>query len=255
MIMKEQNFYELVNIMRRLREECPWDKEQTNDSIKAATLEEAYEAVEAIDKKNYDELKSELGDLLLHIVFHSAIAEDNKLFNIEDVIKSISEKLIRRHPHVFSDTVVTNNNDILRNWEHIKLQEGRKSLLEGIPKALPALYRAYRIQEKAAKVGFDWSDIKDVWEKVKEEFKEFREAELSGDIDKTEEEFGDLLFALINYARFIKINPENALRKTNEKFISRFQYIEQKLEENGKSLIDSNLEEMDKYWEEAKTKL
>ncbi len=253
--MKEQNFYELVNIMRRLREECPWDKEQTNDSIKAATLEEAYEAVEAIDKKNYDELKSELGDLLLHIVFHSAIAEDNKLFNIEDVIKSISEKLIRRHPHVFSDTVVTNNNDILRNWEHIKLQEGRKSLLEGIPKALPALYRAYRIQEKAAKVGFDWSDIKDVWEKVKEEFKEFREAELSGDIDKTEEEFGDLLFALINYARFIKINPENALRKTNEKFISRFQYIEQKLEENGKSLIDSNLEEMDKYWEEAKTKL
>ena len=253
--MKEQNFYELVNIMRRLREECPWDKEQTNDSIKAATLEEAYETVEAIDKKNYDELKSELGDLLLHIVFHSAIAEDNKLFNIEDVIKSISEKLIRRHPHVFSDTVVTNNNDILRNWEHIKLQEGRKSLLEGIPKALPALYRAYRIQEKAAKVGFDWSDIKDVWEKVKEEFKEFREAELSGNIEQTEEEFGDLLFALINYARFIKINPENALRKTNEKFISRFQYIEQKLEENGKSLIDSNLEEMDKYWEEAKTKL
>ena len=253
--MKEQNFYELVNIMRRLREECPWDKEQNNDSIKAATLEEAYETVEAIDKKNYDELKSELGDLLLHIVFHSAIAEDNKLFNIEDVIKSISEKLIRRHPHVFSDTVVTNNNDILRNWEHIKLQEGRKSLLEGIPKALPALYRAYRIQEKAAKVGFDWSDIKDVWEKVKEEFKEFREAELSGNIEQTEEEFGDLLFALINYARFIKINPENALRKTNEKFISRFQYIEQKLEENGKSLIDSNLEEMDKYWEEAKTKL
>lgn len=253
--MKEQNFYELVKIMRKLREECPWDKEQTNDSIKAATLEEAYETVEAIDKKDFEDLKSELGDLLLHIVFHSAIAEDNKLFNIEDVIKSISDKLIRRHPHVFSDTIVNNNNDILRNWEHIKLQEGRKSLLDGIPKALPALYRAYRIQEKVAKVGFDWSNIKDVWNKVKEEFLEFREAEVSGDKEKTEEEFGDLLFALINYARFIKINPENALRKTNEKFISRFQYIEKKLAENGKSLIDSDLQEMDKYWEEAKTKL
>ncbi len=252
--MKEQNFYELVKIMRKLREECPWDKEQTNDSIKAATLEEAYETVEAIDKKDFEDLKSELGDLLLHIVFHSAIAEDNKLFNIEDVIKSISDKLIRRHPHVFSDTIVHNNNDILRNWEHIKLQEGRKSLLDGIPKALPALYRAYRIQEKVAKVGFDWSNIKDVWNKVKEEFLEFREAEVSGDKEKTEEEFGDLLFALINYARFIKINPENALRKTNEKFISRFQYIEKKLAENGKSLIDSDLQEMDKYWEEAKTK-
>lgn len=253
--MQEQKFYELVKIMRRLREECPWDKEQTNDSIKAATLEEAYEAVEAIDKKNYEELKSELGDLLLHIVFHSAIAEDNKLFNIEDVIQSISDKLIRRHPHVFSDTVVNNNSDILRNWEHIKLKEGRKSLLDGIPKALPALYRAYRIQEKVAKVGFDWSDIKDVWNKVKEEFKEFKEAEESGDKEKTEEEFGDLLFALINYARFININPENALRKTNEKFIERFQYIEKKLAENGKSLIDSNLQEMDKYWEEAKNRL
>lgn len=253
--MQEQKFYELVKIMRRLREECPWDKEQTNDSIKAATLEEAYEAVEAIDKKNYEELKSELGDLLLHIVFHSAIAEDNKLFNIEDVIQSISDKLIRRHPHVFSDTVVNNNSDILRNWEHIKLKEGRKSLLDGIPKALPALNRAYRIQEKVAKVGFDWSDIKDVWNKVKEEFKEFKEAEESGDKEKTEEEFGDLLFALINYARFININPENALRKTNEKFIERFQYIEKKLAENGKSLIDSNLQEMDKYWEEAKNRL
>ncbi len=253
--MSDKNFYKLVSIMRKLREECPWDKDQTNDSIKAATLEEAYETVEAIDKKNYDELKSELGDLLLHILFHSAIAEDSKLFNIEDVINSISEKLIRRHPHVFSDTIVNNNNDILRNWEHIKLKEGRKSLLEGIPKALPALYRAYRIQEKAAKVGFDWVDINDVWKKVKEEFQEFREAELSGNIEKTEEEFGDLLFALINYARFIKINPENALRKTNEKFISRFQYIEKRLEETGKSLIDSNLEEMDKYWNEAKIKL
>ncbi len=253
--MKDNNFYKLVEIMRKLRQECPWDKEQTFDSIKAATLEEAYETVEAIDKKNYDDLKSELGDLLLHIVFHSAIAEDNNLFNIEDVIKSISDKLIRRHPHVFSDTKINDNSDILRNWEHIKLQEGRKSLLDGIPKALPALYRAYRIQEKVSKVGFDWKNKKDVWEKVKEEFKEFREAELSGDSDKTEEEFGDLLFALINYARFIKINPENALRKTNEKFINRFQYIEQKLQENGKNLIDSNLVEMDKYWEESKNKI
>lgn len=252
--MKDKNFYKLVEIMRKLRKECPWDREQTFDSIKAATLEEAYETVEAIDKKNYDELKSELGDLLLHIVFHSAIAEDNNLFNIEDVIQSINDKLIRRHPHVFSDTKINNNSDILKNWEHIKLQEGRKSLLDGIPKALPALYRAYRIQEKVSKVGFDWSNKKDVWEKVKEEFKEFREAELTGNKDKTEEEFGDLLFALINYARFIKINPENALRKTNEKFINRFQYIEQKLQEKGKSIIDSNLVEMDKYWEESKNK-
>lgn len=253
--MTGNKFQELVDIMRKLRQECPWDKEQTNDSIKAATLEEAYEAVEAIDKKNYNELKSELGDLLLHIVFHSAIAEDNNQFNINDVIDAISQKLIRRHPHVFSDTVVNSNDDITRNWEYIKLKEGRKSVLEGVPKALSGLYRAYRIQEKVAKVGFDWSDKKDVWNKVQEELGELLEAEELGDMDKIEEEMGDLFFALTNYARFIKVNPENAIRRTNDKFIRRFQYIEKRLNEIGKDVTQSNLEEMDKYWEEAKTKL
>ncbi len=250
--MTGDKFKNLVDIMRKLRQECPWDKDQTNDSIKAATLEEAYEAVEAIDKKNYNELKSELGDLLLHIVFHSAIAEDNNHFNINDVIDSISQKLIRRHPHVFSDTVVNNNEDIMRNWEFIKLKEGRNSVLEGVPKALSSLYRAYRIQEKVAKVGFDWSNKDDVWAKVKEELGELREAEASGDENKIEEEMGDLFFALTNYSRFIKVNPENALRRTNEKFIKRFQYVEKRIKETGREISDSNLEEMDKYWEEAK---
>jgi len=253
--MTGEKFEKLWHIMKRLREECPWDKEQTHDSIKAALLEETYETIEAIDLKDYDELKSELGDLLLHIVFHSAIGEENKTFSIDDVIDSISEKMIRRHPHVFGDTKVTGTKDILRNWEEIKLTEGRDSLLEGVPKNLPSLARAFRLQEKASKVGFDWEKKEDVWKKVIEEIEEMHEMERLGDKVELEKEMGDVFFALTNYARFLGIHPENALRHTNEKFITRFNYIEQKIKESGKSLTESNLEEMDKYWEESKKAL
>jgi len=251
--MTGQKFEELVAVMRRLRVECPWDREQTNDSIKAATLEEAHEVVEAIDEKDFDELKNELGDLLLHIVFHSAIAEDEKKFMIDDVIDGIKEKLIRRHPHVFGDVVVKDNSEILRNWEAIKLDEGgRISVLEGVPKSLSSVHRAFRLQEKASKVGFDWEKKEDVWKKVIEEIKEMHESEEKGGFDEFEEEMGDVFFALVNYSRFVGINPENALRRTNEKFIKRFNYIEEKVRESGRKISESNLEEMDKYWEESK---
>ena len=250
--MTGDKFQELMNIMRRLRTDCSWDSVQTHDSIKANTLEEAYEVVEAIDEKNYNELKTELGDLLLHIVFHSVIAEGMNNFNIDEVIDTISQKLIRRHPHVFGDVKVGNNDDITRNWETIKLQEGRDSVLEGVPKHLPELHKAYRLQEKAAKVGFDWEKKEDVWDKVLEEIGEMQEAEKKNDIEHIEEEMGDLLFSLVNYSRFIGINPANALRRTNEKFTKRFQYIENELAKIGKKIYDANLTEMDKYWEESK---
>lgn len=251
--MTGEKFEKLWQIMKRLRDKCPWDKEQTHDSIKAALLEETYETIEAIDLKDYNELKSELGDLLLHIVFHAAIAEENKTFSINDVIDGICEKLIRRHPHVFSDTKVNGTKDILRNWEEIKLSEGRDSLLEGVPKNLPSLARAFRLQEKASKVGFDWNKKEDVWKKVIEEIEEMHEMERSGNTIEFEKEMGDVFFALTNYARFLGVNPENALRGTNEKFIARFGYIEKKIKESGKTLTESTLEEMDKYWEESKT--
>lgn len=252
--MTGKKFQELSDIMLRLRKECPWDKEQTHDSIKGATIEETYELIEAIDLKDYDEMKTELGDLLLHILFHSVIAEENNKFNINDVIDSIKEKLIRRHPHIFADVKVNGTEEILKNWEEIKLAEGRESVLEGVPKNLPGLARAYRLQEKASKVGFDWKNKSDVWKKVIEEIEEMHEMEKSGDLIKLEEELGDVFFAMTNYARFLGINPENALRITNEKFISRFQYVENKIKESGKKLTESNLEEMDKYWEESKKK-
>lgn len=251
--MTGNKFQELVDILRRLRVECPWDKEQTFDSIKAATLEEAYEVVEAVDEKDYDELKNELGDLLLHIVFHSVIAEDNKLFIIDEVIDSIKDKLIRRHPHVFGDTIVNGAKDIERNWEKIKMQEkGRESVLDGVPKNITGLYRAFRLQQKASKVGFDWHQKELVWGKVIEEINELHEAEKSGNQEEVEKEFGDLLFSLVNYSRFINVNPEDAMRRTNEKFIKRFQYIESRLQEEGRKITDATLEEMDKYWEESK---
>lgn len=253
--MSGQKFEELMQIMKKLRVECPWDKEQTHDSIKAATLEEAHEVVEAIDDKDYNELKGELGDLLLHIVFHSVIAEDNKSFSINDVIDSIKDKLIRRHPHVFGETKVENNNEIMRNWETIKLSEGRKSVVEGVPKNLPGLHKAFRLQEKAAKVGFDWEKKEDVWKKVIEEIEEMHEQENAGNKEELEKEIGDVFFSLVNYARFIGINPENALRITNEKFVKRFQYVEGKIKETGRQITDSNLEEMDKYWEESKSRI
>ncbi len=240
--------------MKRLRNDCSWDSVQTHDSIKANTLEEAYEVVEAIDEKNYDELKTELGDLLLHIVFHSVIGEDMGNFNIDNVIDSISDKLIRRHPHIFGDTKVNNNSDIEKNWETIKLQEGRKSVLEGVPKHLPELHKAFRLQQKASKVGFDWERKEDVWNKVTEEIIELKEAESKNDIDNIEEEMGDLLFSLVNYSRFIGVNPANALRRTNEKFTKRFQYVENEIGKKGKKIYEATLEEMDKYWEESKRK-
>lgn len=253
--MTGEKFQELSDIMLKLRKECPWDKEQTHDSIKGATIEETYELIEAIDLKDYDEMKSELGDLLLHILFHSVIAEENNKFNINDVIDSIKEKLIRRHPHIFADVKVNGTEEIVKNWEEIKLAEGRESVLEGVPKNLPGLARAYRLQEKASKVGFDWQNKSDVWKKVIEEIQEMHEMEKCGDLLKLEEELGDVFFAMTNYARFLGINPENALRLTNEKFISRFKYVEKKINESGKKVSESKLEEMDKYWEESKKKI
>lgn len=261
--MQKDKFSDFVEIVKKLRKECPWDKEQTNESIKAATLEEAYEAIEAIEKNDYDELKHELGDLLFHIIFHSVMAEEKNKFNIDDVIKSIQEKLIRRHPHVFGTVEVENSEDVKRNWEEIKLDEGRDSVLEGVPANLPSLLRAHRLQEKAAKVGFDWEKKEDVWKKVIEEIEEMHEAEK----DKSqklevksqkelhnllENEIGDVFFALVNYSRFLGINPETALRLTNEKFIKRFSYVEKKINESGRKITESNLAEMDVFWEESK---
>jgi len=253
--MNENKFSELVKIVKKVRRECPWDKEQTHDSIKANTIEEAFEVAESIDNKDYNELKIELGDVLLHVIFHAQIAEDNNTFNLDDVITEISNKLVRRHPHVFGNLEVSGTEEVLRNWEQIKLQEGRKSVIGGVPSALPSLQRAYRLQEKASKIGFDWQHKKDVWAKVEEEIEEFKRAEHLEDEAEKEKEFGDILFSLVNYARFNKIDPESALRRTNDKFTKRFQYMENKILESGRKLKDCTLEEMDKYWEESKTKL
>jgi len=259
--MSAVKFKEFVDIVKRLRKECPWDREQTNDSIKHATLEEAHEVIEAIDNKDDEELRKELGDLLLHVVFHTVIAEGDGKFTLDEVIDGITEKLIRRHPHVFGDTIVSDAEHVKKNWETIKLQEGRDSVLEGVPENLPALQRAHRLQEKAAKVGFDWEKKSDVWKKVIEEIEEMHEEEktlgqmsnLKNQIHlKLESEVGDVFFALVNYARFLGINPENALRKTNRKFIERFNFVEEKLKANGKSPNESSLAEMDKYWNESK---
>ncbi len=253
--MIETKFGELVDIVKKLRVECPWDKEQTNDSIKAATIEEAYEVVESIDNKDYVELKKELGDLLFHIVFHSVMAEELNEFKLEEVIDSIREKLIRRHPHVFGETVVNGSEEVKKNWETIKLDEGRESVLEGVPENLPSLQRAHRLQEKAAKVGFDWEKKEDVWKKVIEEIEEMHQSEREETKEELENEIGDVFFALVNYARFLNVNPEYALRKTNKKFINRFNYIEKKIQETGRKINESNLQEMDKYWEESKSKV
>ncbi len=261
--MNENKFNEFVSIVKRLRKDCPWDKEQTNDSIKAATIEEVYEMIEAIDNKDYKELKMELGDVLFHVVFHSVIAEEDNKFSVDDVIESVQEKLIRRHPHVFGEEKVSGSEEVKRNWEVIKMEEGRNSVLDGVPELLPSLQKAYRLQEKAAKVGFDWSNKEDVWKKVIEEIEEMREIEnikssargVNQKLElekKLEDEIGDVFFSLINYARFLGINPENALRSTNKKFIQRFSYIEKKIKESGRKIHDSNLEEMDKYWNESK---
>ena len=249
-----KEFLKFVDIVHKLRKECPWDKEQTHSSIRHSLIEETYEVVEAIDQCNLDDLKKELGDLLLHVVFHASIAEQANEFTLEDVIKTITEKLIRRHPHVFGEVEVSGSKQVISNWEKIKMTEGRNSVMEGVPKELPALLRAHRLQDKASKVGFDWEKKEDAWIKVDEEMNELHRAIESGKQDDVEAEFGDLLFAMVNYSRFINVNPEIALRQTVEKFITRFQYIERRLKEIGKGIHSSSLEEMDKLWEEAKTK-
>lgn len=248
----EVGFAEFLEIVRRLRKECPWDREQTHQSIRHSLIEEAYEVVEAIDQNDLVELKKELGDLMLHVVLHSIMAEEEGAFTIDDVIANINSKLIRRHPHVFGDTKVENSRDVKLNWEKIKMSEGRRSLMEGVPKEMPALLRAHRVQEKASKVGFDWKRKEEVWQKVREEISELHAAEVSPGQDYLEEEFGDLLFALVNYSRFLQINPESALSKATQKFARRFQRIEHELQKRGKKLEHSTLEEMDELWNEGK---
>jgi len=250
--MNEYSFEHLLDIMKRLRKECPWDREQTHDSIKGHTIEEVYEVVEAIDHKQYDELKSELGDLLLHIVFHAEIARGDGRFTIDDVLHGIIDKLVRRHPHIFGDVQVKDANDVKKNWEQIKMQEGRESVIDGIPDVLPALLKAHRMQEKASKVGFDWPHRDDVWKKVAEEIEELKLALDGNNQDEVESEFGDLLFALVNYARFVHVNPEDALRKAINKFSHRFRFIEKRLRDEGKDIVAVSLEEMDAIWEDAK---
>ncbi len=245
-------FGRLLDIMEELRAKCPWDKKQTIESIRHLTIEEVYELSESIIDENMDEIKKELGDLLLHIVFYSKIASETNSFDITDVIESITEKLINRHPHIFSDVVVKDDNEVKQNWEKIKLKEGNKTTLSGVPSALPAMIKAYRIQEKARGIGFDWEHPHQVWEKVIEEMNELKHEVENKNKEKTEQEFGDFLFSLINYARFIDVNPEDALEKTNKKFIKRFNYIEQKAKESGKSLKNMTLEEMDVFWNQAK---
>ncbi len=249
-----QQFLKFVRIVRRLRAECPWDREQTHQSIRHSLIEETYEVIEALDDNNLDELKTELGDLLLHIAMHATMAEQEKTFTLNEVISGITDKLIRRHPHVFGAKQVANAQEVKHNWERIKMKEGRTSLLDGVPKQLPALQRALRVQERAAKVGFDWKKEDDVWAKVREEGEELKHALKSKKADKKEDEFGDYLFALVNYARFIGVEPETALRRTVEKFTKRFQYIERELKRKGKDIHDSTLKEMDVLWNEAKKK-
>lgn len=251
-IKPSSNFNDFIKLIEILRKECPWDKKQTHHSIKENLIEEAYEAVESIENEDYDELSKELGDLLLHIVFHSRIADEENRFDIEDVILRISEKLIRRHPHIFSDTKVNDDKQVAENWESIKLKEGRDSILDGIPGHLPGLIKAHRVQEKAANVGFDWAEWSLAWEKLNEEIDEWREAIDGQNKSEQAEEFGDLLFSLVNVGRLLDLNAEDSIRMANKKFDSRFRYIETKLKENNRSLSKAGLEEMDRWWNEAK---
>ncbi len=246
-------FDRLLNIMDELRDKCPWDKTQTIESLRYLTIEETYELSESIIRNDMDDVRKELGDLMLHIVFYSKIASEKNAFNITDVLNGICEKLIVRHPHIYSDVKVANADDVKSNWEKIKLKTGEKSVLAGVPASLPAMVKAYRIQEKVSGVGFDWEKRSQVFDKVMEEANELKnEVEKNPNTEKTEQEFGDLIFALINYARFINVNPEDALEKTNIKFIKRFSFIEKKAKESGRRIQELSLAEMDSYWNESK---
>lgn len=247
-----QAFNRLLDIMDELREKCPWDRKQTLQSLRHLTIEETYELGDAILDNDLPEIKKELGDLLLHIVFYAKIGSESNAFDIADVANTICDKLIERHPHIYGDISVDNEDDVKRNWENIKLKEGKKSVLEGVPKSLPAMVKANRIQDKVAGIGFDWEQSEQVFEKVQEELEELNQEIINGNKNKVESEFGDVLFSLINYARFIKVNPENALEKTNKKFTKRFQYLEKAAQKEGKQLSEMTLAEMDKIWEESK---
>ncbi|MGC6438733.1 MAG: nucleoside triphosphate pyrophosphohydrolase [Flavobacteriaceae bacterium] len=245
-------FERLLDIMDELREKCPWDKKQTLDSLRPLTIEETYELADAILDKNTADIKGELGDLLLHIVFYAKIGSETNDFDMADVIDGICDKLIQRHPHIYGDINVDNEADVKKNWERLKLKDGRTSVLQGVPKSLPALVKAWRIQEKVSGVGFDWDHKNQVFSKVEEELQEFHHEIASQNSDSMESEFGDVLFSLINYARFIKINPENALERTNKKFIKRFQYMERQIKHQNKDINDLSVEQMDALWNEAK---
>ncbi|MDO6675737.1 nucleoside triphosphate pyrophosphohydrolase [Tenacibaculum sp. 1_MG-2023] len=245
-------FNRLLDIMDDLREQCPWDKKQTLESLRHLTIEETYELADAILDNDLQEIKKELGDVLLHIVFYAKIGSEKQAFDIADVANAISDKLIDRHPHIYGDVVVESEEEVKQNWEKLKLKEGNKSVLEGVPKSLPAVVKANRIQDKVAGVGFDWEEPHQVWEKVQEELSELNDEIKNNNQEKIEKEFGDVLFSMINYARFIGVNPENALEKTNKKFINRFQYLEEAAKKEGKQLSDMILAEMDVHWENSK---
>jgi XTP/dITP diphosphohydrolase len=247
-------FVRLVTIMDELREKCPWDKKQTVQSLRQMTIEETYELADAITENDWNGIREELGDLLLHIVFYSRIGNEQNQFTLEEVIKGISEKLIARHPHIYGDVKVNTDEDVKRNWEKLKLKEGKKSVLGGVPPSLPATVKAMRLQEKARQVGFEWESKEQVWQKVEEETAELKEAVDAGNQEQMEEEFGDLVFSLINYARFLRIDAENALERTNKKFIHRFTQMEQQAMVSGKDLEKMTLEEMDAIWNSIKQK-
>ncbi|MBR9918209.1 nucleoside triphosphate pyrophosphohydrolase [bacterium] len=247
-----KKFEDLIELVSILRKECPWDRKQTHHSIKDNLVEEAYEAIDALDNNDFDEFKKELGDLLLHVVFHSNMASETDTFDIGDVVYTLMEKLIRRHPHVFGEEAVSGEAQVAENWENIKLKEGKKSTLDGLPNHLPALIRAQRMQEKAANVGFDWPEWKLAWEKLDEELNEFKEALQENDVNASSEEFGDVLFSMVNVARYFNLVAEDSLRQTNKKFEKRFKFIESELKKSDKTLKEATLEEMDELWNEAK---
>ena len=251
---KSKAFVRLLTIMDELREKCPWDKKQTMDSLRYLTIEELYELSDAILDKDTDEIKKELGDILLHIVFYSRIASETNDFDITDVINSVCDKLIHRHPHIYGDVDVKDEVEVKKNWEKLKLKEGKKSVLEGVPKSLPAIVKSFRIQEKVRGIGFDWDNKNQVWDKVVEEIEELKIEIKNGNQDRIESEFGDVLFSLTNYARFVNVNPEDALERTNKRFIKRFQIMENMISAEGLSLSDMSLSEMDVFWDKAKEK-
>lgn len=252
---KLEAFKRLLIVMDELREQCPWDRKQTNQTLRNLSIEEVYELSDAILKEDAQGIKEELGDLFLHLVFYSKIGEEKNEFNVADVLNSVCDKLIHRHPHIYGDVQADTEEEVLKNWEKLKLKEGKKSILQGVPDSMPAINKAVRLQEKTAKLGFEWEKIEDVWEKVEEEQAELKEAVSEGQSENILEEYGDLLFALVNYARFLKIDPEAALEYTNRKFKSRFEYIEQQAASQNKDLAKMTLEEMDALWNEAKKDL